>query len=31
MEFLLSHKTGFLHPLLVLAELYGIVVHAAEK
>lgn len=24
MEFLLSHKTGFLRPLLVLVELYGI-------
>lgn len=24
MEFISSHKTGFLHPLLVLAELYGI-------
>lgn len=31
MEFLSSHKTGFLRPLLVIAELYGIVVHAAEK
>lgn len=24
MEFLSSHNPGFLHPLLVLAELYGI-------
>lgn len=31
MEFISSHKTGFLHPLLVLAELYGIVVHAVDK